>query len=242
MFEQSFVVEKQKARKPITVLASLCIQATLICISILISVAYTQSLPMAQLNALLIAPRAPVASRTPPPATKTGSAAPVRHFHLPFTAPPAIPKGIARVVNDQPSPDIATLTGPAGNPATELPFAFEPSAAPPLRDERKPAAAKPASGPVRRGGNVSAANLIYKVQPVYPPLAKQVHVQGSVEFLATIATDGRIEDLQLVRGHPLLVNAAREAVLQWRYRPTLLNGVPVEVITEITVNFTLTQP
>jgi protein TonB len=78
-----------------------------------------------------------------------------------------------------------------------------------------------------------------QVQPKYPPLAKSARVQGRVEFTATISKDGTIENLQLVRGHPLLVNAAKEAVLQWRYRPTLLNGQPVEVVTDIVVNFTL---
>jgi len=97
------------------------------------------------------------------------------------------------------------------------------------------------TGPVPIGGRVAEANLIRKVQPVYPPLAKSARVQGTVEFTATISKDGNIENLTLVRGHPLLVNAAREAVLQWKYRPTLLNGQPVEVITDIIVNFTLSQ-
>jgi protein TonB len=94
---------------------------------------------------------------------------------------------------------------------------------------------------VQIGGRVAEANLIRKVQPVYPPLAKSARVQGTVEFTATISKEGNIENLTLVRGHPLLVNAAREAVLQWKYRPTLLNGQPVEVITDIIVNFTLSQ-
>jgi protein TonB len=96
-------------------------------------------------------------------------------------------------------------------------------------------------GPQRIGGNVMAANLIRKVEPVYPPLAKSARVQGTVEFTAVISKDGNIENLQLVRGHPLLVNAAKEAVLQWKYKPTLLNGQPVQVITDIIVNFTLSQ-
>jgi len=83
--------------------------------------------------------------------------------------------------------------------------------------------------------------LIYRVQPVYPPLAKTTHVEGTVEFTAIISKQGTIENLQLLRGHPLLVNAARQAVLQWRYRPTLLNGEPVEVITDIVVKFTLSH-
>jgi protein TonB len=83
------------------------------------------------------------------------------------------------------------------------------------------------------------ANLIRRVQPTYPPLARSARVSGSVEFRAKISKEGNIEDLTVVRGHPLLINAAREAVLQWKYRPTMLNGQAVEVITDITVNFTL---
>jgi len=79
------------------------------------------------------------------------------------------------------------------------------------------------------------------VQPVYPPLAKSARVQGQVEFSAIIGKDGTIQNLTLVKGHPLLVRAAQEAVEQWRYKPTLLNGEPVDVITNIIVNFTLTQ-
>jgi protein TonB len=94
---------------------------------------------------------------------------------------------------------------------------------------------------MRVGGQVMEANLIRKVMPVYPPLAKSARVQGTVEFTAVISKDGTIQNLQLVRGHPLLVNAAKQAVLQWKYKPTLLNGEPVQVITDIVVNFTLSQ-
>jgi protein TonB len=94
---------------------------------------------------------------------------------------------------------------------------------------------------VKIGGQVAEANLIRRVQPVYPPLAKSARVSGTVEFTAVISKEGNIENLQLVRGHPLLVNAAKEAVLQWKYRPTMLNGSPVEVVTDIIVNFTLSQ-
>jgi protein TonB len=82
-------------------------------------------------------------------------------------------------------------------------------------------------------------NLIYRVQPVYPTLAKQARVQGSVELRAIISKAGTIENLVVVRGHPMLSAAAIQAVQQWRYRPYLLNSQPVEVETEITVNFLL---
>jgi periplasmic protein TonB len=108
--------------------------------------------------------------------------------------------------------------------------------APPLFTNAPP---KTRTGPVRIGGRVAEANLMQQVQPTYPPLAKSARVQGAVKFTAIISKDGKIENLQLIRGHPLLVNAAKDAVLQWRYRPTLLNGRPVEVVTDIVVNFTL---
>jgi TonB family protein len=94
---------------------------------------------------------------------------------------------------------------------------------------------------IRVGGGVQQENLIHKIDPVYPPLAYQARIQGTVRFTAIIGRDGRIENLQLVSGHPLLVQAAREAVSQWEYRPTLLNGSPVEVVTQVDVNFTLSQ-
>jgi periplasmic protein TonB len=82
-------------------------------------------------------------------------------------------------------------------------------------------------------------NLIYRVQPNYPSLARQARVQGAVELRAIISKSGTIEKLVVVRGHPMLAAAAVDAVRQWRYRPYLLNSEPVEVETEITVNFFL---
>jgi protein TonB len=77
------------------------------------------------------------------------------------------------------------------------------------------------------------------VQPLYPPIARQARVQGAVELRAIISKNGTIENLLVVSGHPMLSAAAIEAVRQWRYRPYLLNGEPIEVETEITVNFLL---
>jgi len=82
-------------------------------------------------------------------------------------------------------------------------------------------------------------NLIYRVQPQYPVLARQARVQGVVVLRAVISRDGRIENLQVISGHPLLVKSAEDAVKQWRYRPYYLNSEPVEVETQVTVNFTL---
>jgi len=92
---------------------------------------------------------------------------------------------------------------------------------------------------IRVGGNVQAANLITKVDPVYPQLAVQARVQGTVHFTAIIGTDGHVANLQLIGGHPLLVQAAQDAVKQWVYQPTYLNGTAVEVVTQADVPFTL---
>jgi periplasmic protein TonB len=82
-------------------------------------------------------------------------------------------------------------------------------------------------------------NLIRRVEPQYPAIAKQIHLQGAVVLNAIISRDGNIERIEVASGPALLALAAREAVRQWKYRPYLLNGEPVEVQTQITVNFTL---
>ena len=81
--------------------------------------------------------------------------------------------------------------------------------------------------------------LVHRVEPVYPTLAIQIHREGRVELRATIGTDGNIQSLQVVSGDPLFLQSAKQAVLQWHYRPTILNGQAVEVDTYITVVYTL---
>jgi protein TonB len=92
---------------------------------------------------------------------------------------------------------------------------------------------------VRVSSGVSEGLLIHKVTPNYPPLARSARIQGSVVLQALISKDGTIQNLRAVSGHPMLTPAAIEAVKQWRYKPYYLNGEPVEVETQITVNFTL---
>jgi protein TonB len=88
---------------------------------------------------------------------------------------------------------------------------------------------------------VQQAMLVSQPRPLYPPLAKQARIQGVVRLEAVISKSGTIEELKVISGHPLLVQAALDAVRQWRYRPTFLNNEPVEVATTIDVNFTLSQ-
>jgi protein TonB len=89
------------------------------------------------------------------------------------------------------------------------------------------------------GGLVHLARLVHRVDPVYPPIARQARIFGAVELTGVIGIDGHIRELRVVKGHPFLAHAALEAVRQWVYEPTLLNGETVEVIAPITVNFLL---
>jgi protein TonB len=99
----------------------------------------------------------------------------------------------------------------------------------------------PSPKQIKIGGNLAGANLIKRVPPVYPPMALSNGIEGTVRFLATIGKDGTVQDLQVVRGKPVLVPAARDAVKKWVYRPTLLNGEPVEATIQIDVNFSLNK-
>jgi TonB family protein len=105
----------------------------------------------------------------------------------------------------------------------------------------KPMLSNVPPGALTVAGNVQAANLISSTKPTYPPLAKMARQQGTVSFQATIGKDGTIENLTVLSGPPLLIPAALDAVKTWTYNPTLLNGSPVEVVTIIDVNFTLSQ-
>ena len=111
-----------------------------------------------------------------------------------------------------------------------------------LRDSPKAMVAVPKIATpqrVRVSSGVQSGLLIRKVPPTYPPLARQARIQGTVILQAQISKTGDIENLQLISGHPMLAPAAIEAVKQWKYKPYLLNGEPVEVETTVQVNFSL---
>lgn len=238
MFDQTFVGDAQPTRKPATIALSLLMQVTALGVVASLPLIYTQTLPFAQLRNLVVAPEPPRAA-VPHQAIRTQAKPAWRVFAAPqLFAPARVPTGLHPMQDVPAAPEIGPVTsaGPSTGPSMLGVIGSVGEAAP------LPATSKlEQKGPVRVGGKVAAANLIRSVQPVYPPLARSARVQGSVEFTATISKEGHIENLTLVRGHPLLVKAAQDAVLQWKYRPTLLNGQPVEVVTDITVNFTLSQ-
>jgi protein TonB len=94
---------------------------------------------------------------------------------------------------------------------------------------------------IRQGGNVQQAMLLSQVKPIYPPDAKEARIQGVVVLEAVVSKEGDVQSVNVISGHPLLQQAAIDAVSQWKYKPTLLNGQPVEVVTTITVNFAFQQ-
>jgi periplasmic protein TonB len=254
MFEQTFVEGEGKTNKAWTVLVSFIGQIILILIAVIIPMIYFDALPKSQLTSFLVAPP------PPPPPPPPPAAAPVkvvkvipRQFDAGrLMAPKTIPKEIAVIKEEElppPTAGVGVVGGvpggvPGGTPGGVIGgiIGSVPTAAPPPPPPPKAEAPKPATPQrIRVGGNVQAAKIVRQPKPIYPPLAKQARISGVVRFNAIIGKDGTIQNLQLVSGHPLLVQSAQDAVKQWVYQPTLLNGEPVEVVTQIDVNFTLSQ-
>ncbi|MEK7752796.1 MAG: energy transducer TonB [Acidobacteriota bacterium] len=249
MFEQTFVEGRGQTTKSWTIVVSFIGQCLLIGVAILIPLIYTDSLPRTQLTSFLVAPP------PPPPPPPPPAAAPVKVVRMVprqfdagrLMAPKVIPKEIAMIKEDELPPvsgNVGVVGGiPGGIPGGSMGgvlggiISSVPQAAPPPPPVVAPKPVAPQR--IRVGGNVQQAKLLNQPKPVYPPLAKQARIQGTVRFNAIIGRDGAIANLVVVSGHPLLVPSALEAVRQWKYQPTLLNGEPVEVVTQIDVNFTL---
>jgi len=208
---------------------------------------YTEALPKAQLMVSLSAPP------PPPPPPPPAAPAPKVVIHKVtmediMKAPTVIPKTV-KVIKDEPEQTPETSVGVVGGVPGGVPGGSASgviggiiggvmgAAAPPPPPPPKAAAPKR----IRVGGSVEQARLIFQPKPEYPPLAKMARIQGTVKLEAIISKDGTIQDLKVLSGHPLLVKSALDAVQRWRYQPTLLNGDPVEVVTEIDVNFSLAE-
>jgi len=232
MFDELVVssVHPTQTRKPWTVVISTVVQTVLVGILILIPLIYTEALPKNVLSTFIVAPAPP--PPPPPPAAPVKVLRPVRIIQQQMVAPTVIPKKVEIIKEEAPDVGMGASFGVPGGTGSTLGSNLGIVAAPP---PPKPVV----TAPVRIGGNVMEAKALDKPQPVYPAIAKAAHVQGTVVLHAIISKDGNVEQLQLISGHPLLVQAAMEAVRRWRYRPTLLNGDPVEVDTEIQVVFTL---
>ena len=242
MFQDSLIESggRLKTNRLWTTMFSVCVQAFLIGIMILVPLIYTEALPKQQLMTFLVAP--------PPPPPPPPPAAPVQAVKVVQTdiengqlrTPAKIPQKVAMIKEEEAPPPVNSMGGvvggvPGGVPGGQMGgvlggiLSSTPMAAPKLATPQR----------VRVSQGVSEGNLINRVTPPYPPMAKMARVQGAVVLQAVISKGGTIENLRVVSGHPMLVQSALDAVRQWRYRPYLLNGEPVEVETQITVNFNL---
>jgi protein TonB len=237
MFEELLVSNPYatKTKQRWTVLVSMIFQVTFLSILLLIPLIYTEALPKAMLATLLVAPPPP----PPPPPPAQVQTVRKTQVHLmdagKLMAPKAIPKNIT-IIKEEADPDMGVGGGVLGGVAGgsmggAIGGVIGGMPAPP----------KPTASRIKVGGNVTAARLQNKVSPVYPALARQTRISGTVRLHAIIAKDGTVQQLEVVSGHPLLVQSALDAVRQWRYQPTLLNGEPVEVDTTVDVIFSLNQ-
>ena len=222
-----------------TTLASFAMQALAVAVVLALPLIYTEGLPKLQLLSM----SAPIGPPPGPPPTTSAhhqamNPAQSNMFRGIVVAPGRVPTQVQQVVDDASGPEAppctfcvlgGTGTGTGANPV--------------LGSIGNPAAAVPSPPPPvvhpLRISHMMEGNLIYRVQPIYPPLARAARIQGTVMLRAIISRTGTIENLQVISGHPMLVGAAIDAVRQWRYRPYVLNGDPVEVETQVTVNFSL---
>ncbi len=244
MFEDSLIESggKLKSKRGATTFLSFILQALLVGVLILIPLIYTEALPKQQLMTFLVAPPPPPPPPPPPAATPVKVVQKVvsEINNGQLRTPTKIPEKVQMIKEEEAPPPVSSIGGvvggvPGGVPGGQMGgviggiISSTPVAVPKVATPQR----------VRVSQGVSQGLLIHQVKPNYPPLARQARIQGSVVLQAVIAKDGSIQGLHLVSGHPMLAPAAIEAVKQWRYKPYFLNGEPVEVETQITVNFTL---
>ena len=244
MFEDSLIESggRLSTKRGMTTTISFLLQVALVGILVLIPLLFTEALPKTQLMTFLVAPP------PPPPPPPPPAAAPVKIVKQVQTdivngqlrTPTKIPEKVQMIKEDEAPPPVMSAAGVVGGVPGGVPggsmngviggiISSTPVAVPKVATPQR----------VRVSQGVTQGLLIRKVQPTYPPLARQARIQGSVLLQAEISKEGTIQNLRLISGHPMLAPAAIEAVKQWRYKPYILNGEPVEVETQITVNFTL---
>jgi protein TonB len=242
MFEDSLMESggRLKTKRGATTILAFILEVLFLIVLVLLPLIFTEALPTKQLMTMLTAPPPP----PPPPPPPAAAPVVVKKIQSELDngqlrTPTAIPKKIQMIKEDEPPPSAGpagvvggvpggvpggTMGGVLGSVMSGINTAV-PKAATPQR--------------VRVSQGVSQGLLVHKVQPEYPPIARQARIQGVVVLQALIGKDGSIQNLHVVSGHPMLTNAALAAVKEWKYKPYFLNGEPVEVETTINVNFTL---
>src|ERR1700688_1431872 len=243
MFEDSLLESggRLKTKRGRTTTFAIILEIALIGVMVLLPLIFTEALPKQQLMTFLVAP-------PPPPPPPPPAAAPVKIVKQIQTdivngalrTPTKIPQKIQMIKEEEAPPPAMASSGvvggvPGGIPGGQMGgviggiISSTPVAVPKVATPQR----------VRVSQGVVSGLKVKDVKPNYPPLARQARIQGAVVLHALISKDGSITGLTLISGHPMLAPAAIDAVKQWRYKPYLLNGEPVEVDTEVQVNFTL---
>ncbi len=226
-----------RSRRGLTTMASFTLQAIAVGALFLLPLIYTQALPQLQFMVALVAPSAPPA---PAPAHATAATSsnllPDGKIRAISRIPTVTPIVIDEVAPPRTSPGVVGVVGGSGDRWTDNPVINAIG--------QVPVGIVPALRAVQTAhplivSRMMEGNLIRRVQPDYPLVAKSARIQGEVVLAAVIGKDGAIQNLHVLKGHPMLVKAAVDAVQQWRYRPYVLNGDPVEVETQVTVKFVL---
>ncbi|MGH9603317.1 MAG: energy transducer TonB [Terriglobales bacterium] len=243
MFETAMLdsTARSRAQRRWTTLLSIAVQVVLVGGLLLLPVISPDSIQRLRFAERIIVPAVkasgPELAAAPDrgtPTTTSNSERPV------LLQPPNVPEDIITGETDVPVPSSSDIParpclgicGTGGGSEYAVPGGLGPNFVPTVRETASP--------PKRVIVSVlDPGFLLRRVQPVYPPIAKQAGIQGAVVLRAVIGRDGEIQELRVVSGHPLLSSAAKDAVAQWRYRPYMLNGAPVEVETQVTVNFYL---
>ncbi|MBZ5720695.1 MAG: TonB family protein [Acidobacteriia bacterium] len=244
MFEDSLIESggRLKTKRGATTVISFLFQFFLVGVLVLLPLLFTEALPKQQLMTFLVAPPPPPPPPPPPAAVPIKVVKQIQSdiVNGQLRTPTKIPEKVQMIKEEEAPPPVMSTGGvvggvPGGVPGGQMGgviggiISSTPVAVPRVATPQR----------VRVSQGVSQGLLIRKVQPLYPPLARQARIQGNVVLQAEISKDGTIENLRLVSGHPMLAPAAIEAVKQWRYKPYFLNGEPVEVETQVTVIFSL---
>ena len=244
MFEDSLIESsgRMKTARGWTTILSFVLQVMLIGVMILVPLIYTEALPKQQLMTFLVAPPPPPPP-PPPPAAVPIKAVKVVQTDLmdgQLRTPTKIPQKVAMIKEEEAPPPASSMGGvvggvPGGVPGGQMGgviggiISSTPIAVPKVATPQR----------VRVSSGVQQGNLVNKVTPIYPPIAKNARISGTVVLQAIISKTGVVENLHAISGHPMLIPAAVEAVKQWRYKPYYLNGEPVEVETTVSVIFSL---
>jgi protein TonB len=237
MFADALLDSHHQSRRGWATVTSFGVQAVLIAGLLIVPLFYTQVLPHLPTSEVITMPvgPAPIVHAEPIPHSG-GTVSQNLVVGQIIRVPSSIRNGIDRSLDgDSPNPlfigESASYAGAGGDPRIGVIGSFGGGRVPTLQQEQ----AKPRISVIMEG------SLIHRLEPVYPPLAKTARIQGKVLLEAVIGKDGSVKNLQVISGPPMLVQSARDAVRQWRYRPYILNGEPIEVDTQISVNFILSR-